>query len=49
MGFGGGGDSGSLGVSAHLHTNAIGDGGSLSSDQTLIADSPLYSRILIGA
>tara|TARA_R110000744_G_scaffold339338_1_gene444488 strand:+ start:67 stop:216 length:150 start_codon:yes stop_codon:yes gene_type:complete len=49
MGFGGGGDSGSLGVSAHLHTNAIGDGGSLSSSQTLISDSSLYARIVVGA
>jgi hypothetical protein len=49
MGFGGGGDSGSLGVSAHLHSNAIGDGGSLSNSTTLISDNNLYTRILIGA
>lgn len=48
MGFGGGG-GGSLGVSAHLHTNAVGDGGSLSTAETLIADSNLYTRIVVGA
>tara|TARA_Y100000296_G_C5114812_1_gene227134 strand:- start:657 stop:800 length:144 start_codon:yes stop_codon:yes gene_type:complete len=47
MGFSGGG--GSTGVSNHVHSNAVGEGGSLSSSDTLIADSPLYSRILIGA
>ena len=39
MGFGGGGDSGSLGVSAHTHTNAVGDGGSLN-ETSLINDFP---------
>ena len=48
MGFGGGGD-GSTGVTAHLHTNNVGDGGSLSADETLIADSNLYTRIVVGA
>ena len=48
MGFGGGGDSGSLGVTAHLHTNAIGDGGSLD-NTSLINSSNLYSRIIVGA
>jgi len=47
MGFGGGG-GGSLGVSAHLHTNAVGDGGSLDTT-SLINDSSLYSRIIVGA
>ena len=42
MGFGGGGDSGSLGVTAHLHTNAIGDGGSLNTT-SLINNSPVFS------
>jgi|TARA_R110000803_G_scaffold102298_1_gene170363 hypothetical protein len=42
MGFGGGGDSGSLGVSAHLHTNNIGDGGSLN-NTSLINDTSLFS------
>tara|TARA_R110000796_G_scaffold45480_1_gene109977 strand:- start:596 stop:742 length:147 start_codon:yes stop_codon:yes gene_type:complete len=41
LGFGGGGDSGSLGVSAHLHTNLIGDGGSLNST-SLINDTQLF-------
>jgi|TARA_R110000764_G_scaffold198123_1_gene283370 hypothetical protein len=42
MGFGGGGDSGSLGVSAHLHTNEIGAGGSLNTT-SLINDTSLFS------
>ncbi len=41
MGFGGGGDSGSLGVTAHVHTNAIGEGGSLNST-SLINNVPLF-------
>ena len=49
MGFGGGGDSGSLGVSAHVHSSAIGEGGNLSLGETLISNSNLYSRILAGA
>ncbi len=48
MGFGGGGES-STGVSAHLHTNNVGDGGSLSTTDSLIANSNLYSRIVVGA
>lgn len=47
MGFGGGGDSGSLGVSAHVHTNAIGEGGSLN-HTSLLSDVPLPVRILVG-
>jgi len=47
LGFGGGG--GSTGVSNHVHSNAIGEGGSLSTSDTLIASSNLYSRILVGA
>tara|TARA_B110000285_G_scaffold135905_1_gene152301 strand:+ start:273 stop:413 length:141 start_codon:yes stop_codon:yes gene_type:complete len=43
LGFGGGGDS--LGVSAHLHTNAIGDGGSLNST-SLINDTPIFSQMV---
>jgi hypothetical protein len=46
MGFSGGG--GSTGVSNHVHSNAVGEGGSLSTDDTLIADSSLYSRIIVG-
>jgi len=48
MGFGGGGES-STGVSAHDHSNLVGMGGTLSTSATLIADSPLYSRIIVGA
>ena len=47
MSFGGGG--GSTGVSAHVHSNAVGEGGSLSTTDTLIADSNLYTRMIIGA
>jgi len=46
LSFGGGG--GSTGVSAHVHSNAVGEGGSLSTSDTLIADGNLYARILIG-
>ena len=48
MGFGGGGD-GSVGVTNHVHSSAIGEGGSLSTTDTLIASNNLYSRIIIGA
>jgi len=47
MGFGGGGES-STGVSAHLHTNSIGDGGSLD-NTSLINDTSIYTRIVVGA
>jgi hypothetical protein len=47
MGFSGGG--GSTGVGAHVHSNAVGEGGSLSTTETLIADSNLYTRIVAGA
>jgi len=47
MGFSGGG--GSTGVTNHVHSSAVGEGGSLSIPDTLIADSNLYSRIIIGA
>jgi len=47
MSFGGGG--GSSGVTAHVHSNATGEGGSLSISDTLISDSNLFSRIVIGA
>ena len=47
MGFGGGG--GSTGVSNHVHSNALGEGGSLSTSETLISNSNLYSRIIAGA
>ena len=48
MGFGGGGDSGSLGVSAHVHSNAVGEGGELKLVETLMSGMPLSTRILIG-
>jgi hypothetical protein len=47
MSFGGGG--GATGVTAHVHSNAAGEGGSLSIPQTLISDTNLYSRIVVGA
>jgi len=47
LAFGGGG--GSTGVSAHVHSNAVGEGGSLSTSDTLISNSLIYNRILIGA
>ena len=40
MGFGGGG--GSTGVTNHLHTNAVGEGGSLN-ETSLINDAPLFA------
>ncbi len=47
MGFSGGG--GSTGVSNHVHSAAVGEGGSLSISDTLISDSNLYARIVVGA
>tara|TARA_R110000751_G_scaffold185892_1_gene292355 strand:+ start:295 stop:441 length:147 start_codon:yes stop_codon:yes gene_type:complete len=44
-----GGSSGQTGVSAHVHSNAVGEGGSLSTSDTLIANSNLYARIVVGA
>ncbi len=44
-----GGSNVSSGVSAHVHSNATGEGGSLNSTETLISDSNLYTRIVIGA
>ena len=41
MGFGGGGD-GAAGVTAHKHTNALGDGSSLNTT-SLINDTSLFS------
>tara|TARA_R110000824_G_scaffold9293_1_gene41656 strand:+ start:114 stop:266 length:153 start_codon:yes stop_codon:yes gene_type:complete len=50
MSFGGGGSGGSTTVAAHTHNSALsGDGGSLSTSLTQIADTNLYSRILVGA
>jgi hypothetical protein len=47
MGFSGGG--GSTGVSNHVHSSALGEGGNLSVTETLITGSNLYTRILVGA
>ena len=47
MSFGGGG--GSSGVSAHVHSNASGEGGTLKTADTLIDDTNLYGRILVSA
>ncbi len=47
MSFGGGNVS--SGVSAHVHDNNTGEGGSLDMDKTLISNTNLYSRIIIGA
>ena len=46
MGFGGGG--GSTGVSNHVHSNSIGEGGSLSTSSTLLGGSNLYTKIIVG-
>ena len=47
MGFGGGG--GSTGVSNHVHSNALGEGGSLSNTDTLLSNRSLYTSIIVGA
>jgi len=47
MSFSGGG--GATGVSAHVHSNAANEGGSLSLSETLIGNSNLYTKILVGA
>jgi len=48
MGFGGGGE-GSTGTAAHTHNSTlVGDGGSLSTSLTQIADSNMYTRIVVG-
>ena len=47
MGFGGGG--GAVGVGNHVHSNAVGEGGSLSITDTLMENSNLYTKILVGA
>ena len=47
MSFGGGNVS--SGVSAHVHNNDTGEGGSLDASETLISDSNLSTRIIIGA
>jgi hypothetical protein len=44
-----GGSNVSSGVSAHVHSNDTGEGGSLDMTETLISDTNLYSRIVVGA
>tara|TARA_R110000803_G_C11894507_1_gene311330 strand:- start:696 stop:836 length:141 start_codon:yes stop_codon:yes gene_type:complete len=44
MSFGGGG-GGVAGVTAHKHTNASGEGGSLD-NTSLINDAPLFSLVV---
>jgi len=44
MSFGGGG-GGVAGVTAHKHTNAAGEGGSLD-NTSLINDAPLFSLVV---
>ena len=44
MSFGGGG--GSTGVTAHKHTNASGEGGSLDTT-SLINNAPLFSLLVV--
>lgn len=46
MSFSGGG--GSTGVTAHVHSNAAGEGGSLSVSDTLLENQSLALRILVG-
>ena len=40
-----GGSNGSTGVSAHVHSNAIGEGGSLDST-SLINETPLFALMV---
>ena len=47
MSFGGGNTS--TGVSAHVHSNAVGEGGALSTSDTLLDTASLYTRIVVGA
>ena len=46
MGFSGGG--GSTGIGNHLHTNSVGEGGSLN-NTSLINDRSIYTTIVVGA
>ena len=48
MSFGGGGQAAAE-TKAHDHSNAADMGGTLSTTSTLISDSNLYTRILVGA
>tara|TARA_B110000263_G_C14987653_1_gene364532 strand:- start:409 stop:564 length:156 start_codon:yes stop_codon:yes gene_type:complete len=44
-----GGSNGSTGVSAHVHSNAVGEGGALNSTQTLMDTALLNNTITIRA
>jgi hypothetical protein len=44
MSFGGGSD-GSIGITDHVHTNAVGEGGSLNST-SLINNAPIFSLMV---
>jgi len=44
MSFGGGG-SGAAGITAHLHTNASGEGGSLDGT-SLISNTPIFAMMV---
>jgi hypothetical protein len=48
MSFGGGGQAAAE-TKAHQHSNLANDGGNLSSTNTLLDTSNLYTRILVGA
>lgn len=48
MSFGGGGQAASE-TKAHQHSNLASDGGSLTSNNSLINDTNLYTRIIVGA
>jgi len=42
--FNGGG--GSSGITAHVHSNLSGEGGSLSMQETLISNGPIFSMMV---
>jgi|TARA_R110000823_G_scaffold217209_1_gene346597 hypothetical protein len=46
MSFGGGSD-GSTGVTDHVHSAEVGEGGSLSIDDTLIDNTQFYGLVLV--
>lgn len=48
MPFNGGG-SGSGAITAHVHSSAAGEGGSLSTSDTELASGNMYARIVVGA
>jgi hypothetical protein len=48
MSFGGGG-SGSAAITAHVHSNAAGEGGALNSTQTIMDSTLLDSTITVRA